>query len=371
MGMGSMKNIIFCSDGTGNTPKDNTNVYRIFQMLQENDSQIKVYDKGVGTKLSNVLHGSAFGCGLFNNVLDGFRFLSDNFEEEDRIYLFGFSRGAYTVRSLASMVSLCGLAPSGSSRKTVSKFWGTYKVNRKSEKFRRNLAGLRELYGSRKATIEAVCVWDTVGSIGKQTRTNDIRKKLSHRFHRMSVFREVNRIYHAVSIDERRTQFYPHLLNDQAESTDTAVEEVWFPGVHSDIGGSFRDDDSSLGDITLDWMLSRVRGELQLKDEFVKRLKPDPLGKMHNIEGGLIFSFFRKKNRAIRRGSVLHHSVITRISEPPHEYHQHREPTGNYSPLALSYANYAKHPDFGMDKNYRILSEFSDEKQNVKKYTGN
>ena len=350
-----MKNIVFCSDGTGNTSRNRTNVFQIFQMLKKTDSQIKAYDKGVGTRFGNWLRGSAFGRGLSINVLDGFRFLSDSFEEDDSIYLFGFSRGAYTVRSLASMVSLCGLAPPNSSRRVISMFWRTYKSNRKSERYIQKLAKLRADYGSRKVSIKAVCVWDTVGSIGKQTRTNDIRGKLSHRFHRMSVFPEVNRIYHAVSIDERRTQFYPHLLKDQAKNKDTIVEEVWFPGVHSDIGGSFRDDDSSLGDITLEWMLSRVDGELQLKDEFVQKLRPDPLGRIHNVEGGLIFSFFRKKNRAIGRGSVLHHSVLDRIAEPPHEHHQHREPSGNYTPLALTFVSYSKPPDFGMDWNYVVL----------------
>lgn len=350
-----MKNIVFCSDGTRNTPQNRTNVFQIFQMLKETDSQIKAYDKGVGTQFGNWLRGSAFGRGLSINVLDGFRFLSNSFEGDDSIYLFGFSRGAYTVRSLASMVSLCGLAPPNSSRRVISMFWRTYKSNRKSERYRQKLAKLRADYGSRKVSIEAVCVWDTVGSIGKQTRTNDIRRKLSHRFHRMSVFPEVNRIYHAVSIDERRTQFYPHLLKDQAKSKDTIVEEVWFPGIHSDIGGSFRDDDPSLGDITLEWMLSRVKGELHLKDELVQNLRPDPLGRMHNVEGGLIFSFFRKKNRAIRRQSVLHHSVIDRIAQPPHEHHQHREPSGNYTPFALNFVSYAKPPDFGIVGNYVVL----------------
>jgi len=352
-----MKNIIFCSDGTRNTPKDRTNVFRVFRMLETSDTQVKAYDKGVGTKFGNVIRGSAFGAGLFNNVLDGFRFLSDNYVEGDRIYLFGFSRGAYTVRSLASMVSLCGLAPAGSSRRVVSRFWRVYRMNRKPVRFRKTVDKLTQNYSSRKAMIEAVCVWDTVGSIGRQTRTRDIRKKLSHRYHRMTVYPEVKRIYHAVSIDERRTQFYPHLLIDQAKSAETTVEEVWFPGVHSDIGGAYTDDDSSLGDITLKWMLSRVEGELELDSELVSRLKPDPLGKMHNVEGGIIFSFFRKKNRAVRRGSVLHHSVRSRIAEPPHQYQQHREPTGNYLPLALVFASYSDPPEFALEKNYRVTSD--------------
>ena len=354
-----MKNLVFCSDGTRNTPKDRTNVYQLYNMLDESPSQVKAYDKGIGTKFGNVIRGCAFGAGLFNNVLDGYRFLSENYESGDRIYLFGFSRGAYTVRSLASMVCMCGLAPAGSTGKVSRKFWRAYKANRKSS-FPSMLDELRSEYGLRKALIEAVCVWDTVGSIGRQTRTRDIRKKLRHRYHRMSVPVGIRRIYHAVSIDERRTQFYPHLLHNQVESIeDTSVEEVWFAGVHSDIGGGYRDSDSALGDITLKWMISHVSSELAFDQEALESLNPDPLGKMHNTEGGIIFSFFRKKNRPVRRGSVLHQSVIERIAEPPHEYQQHREPSGNYSPHALTFCSFSAPPSFGIEVNYRISTKIN------------
>lgn len=349
-----MKNLIFCSDGTRNTPKDRTNVFQVFKMLEENPGQVKAYDKGIGTKFGNVIRGCALGAGLFNNVLDGYRFLSDNYEPGDRIYLFGFSRGAYTVRSLASMVCLCGLAPPGAQRKTVRKFWKLYKENRKVDKYSQLLNRLKSEHGIRDASVEAVCVWDTVGSIGRQTRTKNIRKKLRHRYHRMSVHPGVSRIYHAVSIDERRTQFYPHLLYKQVESDETTAEEVWFAGVHSDIGGGYRDDDSSLGDITLKWMMSHVESELLFNSEAALELTPDPLGKMHNTEGGFIFSFFRKKNRPVRRGSVLHQSVVDRLKQPPQEYHQHREPSGNYTPHALTFCSFSSPPDFGFKGNYNI-----------------
>lgn len=345
-----MKNLVFCSDGTSNTQKDRTNVFQVFELLEENAGQLKAYDRGVGTDFRHALRGCAFGVGLHLNILDGFRFLSANYEPGDRIYLFGFSRGAYTVRSLASMVALCGLAPADSSRRVIQKFWKTYTVNRDPEKF----AGLLGELTPVKAPVEAVCVWDTVGSIGKQTRTEDVRKKLAHRYHRMTVYPEIHRIYHAVSIDERRTHFYPHLLYGQSESRDSHVEEVWFAGVHSDIGGCYSHDDPSLGDITLKWMISRVEGELFFKDDALQRLDPDHRGKMHNVEGGILFSLFRKRNRPVRRGSVLHRSVLERMGKPPHEYHQHREPSGNYCPMALTFCSYGNPPDFGIRGNYEV-----------------
>ena len=347
-----MKNLIFCSDGTSNTQKNRTNVFQVYSMLIENEENLKLYDRGVGTKLGNILRGCAFGVGLHLNILDGFRFLSEHYEPGDRIYLFGFSRGAYTVRSLASMISICGLAPAHSSNRLIRKFWKAYCSNRNPDKFQRRQSDIMKLCKPIPAKVEAICVWDTVGSIGKQTRTKQIRKKLAHRYHRMTVHRNIRNIYHAVSIDERRTLFYPHLLHQQIESEGTHVEEVWFAGVHSDIGGCFRNDESSLGDITLKWMISRVAGELPFKEEALQKLNPDPLGRMHNKEGGLIFSFFHKANRPVRRNSCLHRSVRERIASPPHEYHQHREPSGNYTPLALNFCHFSNPPNFGLDVNY-------------------
>ena len=349
-----MKNIVFCSDGTSNTQKDRTNVFQLFEMLENTPSQLKAYDRGVGTRFGNTVRGCAFGVGLYLNILDGFRFISRNYQPGDRIYLFGFSRGAYTVRSLASMIALCGLAPRNASRKTLKKYWRAYASNRNPEKFARHISRLKTCCEPVRAAVEAVCVWDTVGSIGSQTRTKNIRRKLAHRYHRMTVFPEVKRIYHAVSIDERRTQFYPHLLFDQKESSETRVEEVWFAGVHSDIGGSYGKDDPSLGDITLKWMISRVQNELEFDSNSVAALKPDSLGRMHNAEGSILFSLFRKKNRPVRRGSVLHRSVLERIAKPPREYQQHREPSGNYLPFALTFCSFADPPEFGIKGNYRI-----------------
>ncbi len=349
-----MKRLVFCSDGTSNTEKNRTNVFQVFSMLSEHEGQLKAYDRGVGVGFGNVLRGCAFGVGLHMNILRGFEFLSRNYQPGDRIYLFGFSRGAYTARSLASMIALCGLAPPDAGSRDISLFWKAYRANRNPGEFRKRTATLKD---ARRASVEAICVWDTVGSIGKQTRTEDIRKKLAHRYHRMTVHRNVKRIYHAVSLDERRTHFFPHLLYSQMEDSHTHVEEVWFAGVHSDVGGCFRSGDNSLGDITLKWMIERVKGELDFQENMLSELAPNPLGRLHNKEGGLIFSFFRKRNRPVRRGSVLHPSVRERIATPPVDYHQHREPTGNYCPLALGFCDFSNPPDFGMEGNYRIETE--------------
>ena len=209
-----------------------------------------------------------------------------------------------------------------------------------------------------EAPVEAICVWDTVGSIGRQTRTKDIRKKLSHDYHRMTLFPMINRIYHAVSIDERRTQFFPHLLHGQRTRETQVIEEVWFPGIHSDVGGGY-EDDQSLSNLTLAWMCSKVMDKLDFDADFVKSLhdgrRGDPLGPMHNEERGPLWSLFQKRNRPVARKSVLHRSTIERIKGPLHQYHPHREPSGNYEPFALSFASFSSPPNFRIPNNYQIV----------------
>ena len=189
-----MKTLVFLADGTRNDPKDRTNVFVTYQHLLDGEGQKPKYDEGVGTTPGNLLRGAMFGRGLSINVIDGFTFLSQHYDPGDRIYLFGFSRGAYTVRSLASWISLCGLAPRGASRRQIRPFWQAYKRNRDEDAFPGLVERLHGEHGGREAEVEAVCVWDTVGAIGRQTRTRDIRKKLRHKFHRMSVYPRTKRV---------------------------------------------------------------------------------------------------------------------------------------------------------------------------------
>jgi len=346
------KNLVFCSDGTGQEPKNNTNVFRTCSALRKTDEQVTGYDPGVGTRFGETIRGKAFGRGLAMNVRDGYEFVRKHYRDGDRIYLFGFSRGAYTVRSLASFIALVGLVPPDAPARAVGAAWETYKCNRE-ESLEEKKKELDRTFGRIEAPIEAVCVWDTVGSIGRQTRTSDVRKKLAHPYHRMTVYPAISRVYHAVSLDERRTQYFPHLLQGQGTREGQVIEEVWFAGVHSDVGGGYGDD-KSLGEVTLAWMLSKVGDELDLVDDFIPSLNPDPLGPMHNNEKGPLWSLFQKRSRPVPRGSVLHRSVVERIEGPLRSFHPHREPSGNYQPLSLNLASFSTPPDFRLPGNYRI-----------------
>ncbi len=347
------KAIVFCSDGTGRSPRHESNVSLVHEHLSENSHQMKCYDAGVGSRWGELL-GLAIGRGLSANIRDGYRFVCRHYEADDRIYLFGFSRGAYTVRSLASLIALCGVVKTNDHElnSAVKKVFRAYKKNRNELTFWSQVDRLRKQYSFLEGRIEAICVWDTVGSVGRQTRTRDVRKKLWHRFHRMTIYPNVKRYYHAVSLDERRTQYFPHLSFGQA-TPSTHVEEVWFPGVHSDVGGGCYKE-RELADVTFKWMLSKVTAELDLAEDLVEKTAYRPCGPMHNVEGGLIFSFFQKRTRPVRRDSVLHRSVVDRINGPLDRFHPHREPSGNYEPLALSLANYSSPPTFGIKDNYQV-----------------
>ena len=158
------KRIAFCADGTWQAPVNNTNVYRLYKALLVTSDQITFYDDGVGadaTGLNRLLQG-AFGQGLFQKIMDGYTSIAHVYEPGDQIYLFGFSRGAYTVRSLAGMIANCGL-PSGSfTNDCVAQAFTAY---RNPAQRKAILAGLGAC-GLADAIITMVGVWDTVGSLG-------------------------------------------------------------------------------------------------------------------------------------------------------------------------------------------------------------
>ena len=158
------KRIVFCADGTWQAPLNNTNVYRLYKALTVSADQVTYYDDGVGadaTGLNRVLQG-AFGDGLLQKIQDGYTKIAHVYEPGDTIFLFGFSRGAYTVRSLAGMIADCGMPTGSFSDDCVAQAFAAYRdpANRASI-----LAGLTAC-GLGQAKIQMVGVWDTVGSLG-------------------------------------------------------------------------------------------------------------------------------------------------------------------------------------------------------------
>ncbi len=272
------KSIIVCCDGTGNEIKEHqSNVLKFYRILRQDKTQIAYYDPGVGT-ISNSGAWAAFknkakgvfglltGWGLDDNVLEAYKFIINTYEDGDRIYLFGFSRGAYTVRVLAGLMKLVGLL-SPHQDNLCGYALTAYKQARKEDDYKIAWR-IHRVMKTRYVPIRFMGCWDTVGSV--ITPRPD-------RFYIPSLeilpFTQENpsvqTFRHAMAIDERRRMFRlvpwaggqqyiadPADKGARARAQDAA--QLWFSGVHSDIGGGYPEPESGLAKITLNWMMQEA-----------------------------------------------------------------------------------------------------------------
>lgn len=292
-----VKRIVICCDGSWNCPdqKDRgqvrpSNVVKLALAVAPRDDdgveQVVFYDKGVGTGRFDRLLGGAFGAGLSKNVQDAYRFLVEHYEPDDEIYLFGFSRGAYTARSVAGLIRNCGILE----KEHANQIAAAYKLYRRRDD-EAHPAGLeaelfRKMYAHPQAEFRIKCigVWDTVGALGLPF---DIAGLFNRRwaFHNTSLSSRVDHAYQALAIDEKRKPFTPalwHADREKIENKEQILEQVWFAGSHTDIGGGY--DDTSLSDITLQWMQEKAAAcGLAFKPAFFTQ-KPDALGELRDSE---------------------------------------------------------------------------------------
>jgi uncharacterized protein (DUF2235 family) len=290
-----MKNIIVCCDGTDNQfSGDHTNVIRTFKVAEGLPGQACYYDPGVGTlpmkgfvtnlgEKWSIIEGLAFGAGLIDDVQEAYRYLMKVYEPGDLVYLFGFSRGAFTVRALAGMINAVGLLYPDSNQLVpyATNYWRQDKGasspgGQVCAEFTATLA--------RPCPIHFVGVWDTVSSVGF---VNLFRNVSSYPF----TFRNpgVAHVRHAVSIDERRAFFRQNLMEQAFPGQD--VKNVWFAGVHSDVGGGYAPDESGLAKLAFEWMMVEAvaqgfridRGDTAAGyfRELALGQLPDPAGKLH------------------------------------------------------------------------------------------
>ncbi len=272
------KNIIICLDGTGNQPgRDPSNIIKLYRMLRrESDKQITYYDPGVGTmgdersrtsisKTITKWQGLAFGRGLMKNVMQAYTFLMDHHEDGDKVFIFGFSRGAYTARVLAAFIKECGLLERGAYSlfpyameffhkkspiedraaeenlyKIRSNFRSTYSRLLKDPKHPDNPK--KSTYQLR---IHFLGLFDTVKSYGY------FRSPIA--FRNEEVNPSVRTLRHAISIDEKR-KFFPQMHWQASSKGSQDCKEVWFAGVHSDVGGGYPEAESGLAKLALEWM---------------------------------------------------------------------------------------------------------------------
>ncbi len=276
------KNIILCLDGTWNEPDNEdaaiskeTNVRSLYEIcVKESLNQIAHYDKGVGTEWYDKKLGGIHGWGLSKNVRQAYSYLSSHYEKGDRVFLFGFSRGAYTARSLSGLLFHCGLMQNHQNSTThVNDIYNAYKDQNHQKMLDFKTTNIR-------CPIAFLGVWDTVGALGIPIVFLKQISEEIFKFHDTKLSPEVEFACHAVAIDEQRESFEPTLW-EVTERNRHKIKQVWFAGVHSDVGGGYTDRHHS--DVAFSWMLGEAKKRgLKIKSDHGYTFRPDLKQKIHN-----------------------------------------------------------------------------------------
>ncbi|GAA2287115.1 DUF2235 domain-containing protein [Streptomyces atrovirens] len=306
------KRLVVCCDGTWNfaDQPSKTNVAKVALSVRPGSAAGKeqrvYYHSGVGTHRRERLRGGAFGAGLSRNVVDAYRFLVETYEPDDELFLFGFSRGAFTARSLAGLVHNSGILRRDHADR-IPEAWALYRD--RVEQPNGAAATLFRRSYARETEIRFVGVWDTVGALGIPVPDAPWLRPAADRFNRRWAFHDtelgdrVVAAFHALAVDEQRSAFRPALWHRRPGSAARGQElkQVWFAGVHSDVGGGY--EETGLSDIALLWMVDHARrhglefdadalsteGPRVMKPEECVdfRVRPDGSGTLHASRRGV------------------------------------------------------------------------------------
>lgn len=320
------KRIVICCDGTWNTrDRDRaTNVSKLAQAVAtecvDGTGQVVFYDQGVGTDPGfDRWLGGAFGVGLSRNVGDAYRFLVDNYNhgtseaDRDEIFVFGFSRGAFTARSMAGLIRKIGLLP----KENAERFHEAYGLYRDDMALdAKEVLDFRAAAKCRDVVITVLGVWDTVGALGVPGHIGQYPPfswlNRDFEFHDVKLSSVVVRhAYQALAIDEQRDAFEPAVWwrfrpRPELGEFPQTLEQCWFAGCHSDVGGgstTVREAErrGALSDIALDWMVGKAKGHgLECSEEYLRtRLHPEPAAAIHDSRKGIEGKILRKLVRPI------------------------------------------------------------------------
>jgi uncharacterized protein (DUF2235 family) len=281
--MPDAKRMAMFLDGTWNNVSANTNVWRLKSLCACSPEQLVYYSPGVGTQSGEHITGGMFGIGIDEEVIDAYEWLIENYEPGAQLFIFGFSRGAFTARSLAGFISKCGLLQPGS---PVS-------IRQMFQRYRKGVAisilelakapenGLTQedklikVY-SQSIPIWFQGVWDTVGSLGVPVPFIPKVNRKDFAFLETDLRINDTHAFHALAIDEHRGAFAPTLwVKSTPKQGDTypprkldAVEQRWFVGAHANVGGGYEDD--LLAEVPPSWLMSKAMEHgLELKHSVV------------------------------------------------------------------------------------------------------
>jgi uncharacterized protein (DUF2235 family) len=359
------KNVVFCADGTwsgpgapdGDDTLHSTNVFKLFRNLggadtpataqssKERERLLEAVDGSVG-QIAKYLHGvgdsnnflarilgGAFGAGLITRIVRGYTFLSRNYVAGDRIFIIGFSRGAYTARSLAGLVAAKGLLDA--TKFDLTDRTGAYRLGAAVwyEHRRRCLQGNKTLLDELEdividlpgfltrpppddqlvaVQIDTVAAWDTVGALGIPQYNVQRMRVDTFQFADRALSPKVSRGLHAVALDEMREDFTPTLWDP-----DPRITQVLFAGAHGDVGGGYPDSggEAGLSDGALTWMSGELaqRG-VQFRAPPAYAARPDARGMAHRPWLDLPWTALPCSSRVFPAGLDLSRSVVDRIA---------------------------------------------------------
>ncbi len=312
------KNIVILADGTGQEGGEgyNSNVYKIFNIIEDRTKeQIVYYDPGLGTSGLKLIK-QVTGFGISQNIKDCYEFLFEHFESGDQIYLIGFSRGAATVRSLSAFIHYFGILPK--SRPDLIR--QAYKIYRTwdEDKLKNRAGAFIEKHHTMWARVKFLGCFDTVDALGFPIKEiSAILNKIPcwrHRFHDFKLSKSVENACHALAVDDERQTFHPVLWEAETEE-DQSLEQLWFPGMHTDVGGGYKE--HQLSDLSLIWMCRKaIEHGLRIYDKSRISVDPDPGGVMHDSRGTWWKKLYRKEVRYWPEdrfdAPVIHESVLER-----------------------------------------------------------
>ena len=318
------RRLIVCCDGTWDklghkdggvyAPSNVAKMARSVAAHGTGTEQIVFYDPGVGT--GNALDrwtGGAMGVGLSDNVQDGYQFLMHNYAHADEIYLFGFSRGAYTVRSLAGLIRKCGLLHKRHSHR-ISEGYDIYR-KRGDSPDSAQAQDFRDRYSWHPVAIKLIGVWDTVGALGLPRNVFRLLLGSRYLFHDVTLSSSVAYGYHALAIDEKRRNFRPTIWqqSDKGKAANQELEQVWFPGVHSDVGGGYGA--AGLSDEAFHWMRKKAAATGLAFEEPLSVPPGNPAGAMHEswkLPYNLIPKFWRPIDEQADSNQSISDSAVQR-----------------------------------------------------------
>lgn len=379
-----MRNLVVCCDGTWNTPTmteaglpSPTNVVKLFNLCIEDAEQLRYYHPGVGTEgglLRRVL-GGGLGTGLDANIKSGYEWLCRNYQAGDRIFLFGFSRGAYTARSLGGFILRCGLPdlsgllPEPGWERVETAYRAGYRERRPRSDWGADWPMHKDAAGADQGAdqgpdkgadpdIHFIGVWDTVGARGVPDDMVWLDLILDnparYSFHDTRLSPRVHHARHAVAMDEPRSSFAPTLwTTDDPRPPGTTLVQLWFPGCHKDVGGGYGH--CGLADGALRWMADEAGAwGLRLDTGMLAQVCPDPRGPLHDSVTGL-WKLMRTLPRAVPeltadavhppppKIATLHESTWERHLTPPVAQAPYRWPSHRLAPgRSETYRVYAR-----------------------------